>query len=337
MYLTRRARLQRLRICLLALATLTFALVVPLRADAAGCGVGAKLIPSCGTLIGIHPGSATVPAMEQALGKKFDIVKEYKDFSSANTFLTPSETAAVTTGHIIHFAWVSRVYGKRGASMPAPQGSNNVYTYRQISSGQLDAYIDSVAVKLKKFGKPVFVSFDHEPDVTRAGFGRVEAGSFAEFPQAYRHIVSRFRSVGASNVVWTWVVSGWQPNDSIYRTLYPGDDVVDWIGWDPYQHVSSSWALPVTVFGRFYHRLDNGLLGATAAAKPRMLGEFGCMPDPRRPAWFRAVPSAFQQLPKLKAAEYFNSGTWGAFYPGDAASTSAFGSALRAANFTVAH
>ena len=293
--------------------------------------MNAKLVPSCGVLLGIQPGAASLDSIETAIGRKFDLVKKYKDFSGsssgAGSFLTPSERSEAASGHILFYAWVTKLYVKRAPSQPAPQGKDSVYTYAQITSGQLDHYIDGVARTIKAFGKPVFFSFNHEPDVTRPAFDRVEAGSNAQFAAAYRHIVSRFRADGATNAVWAFVVSGYQKSDDVYRQLYPGDAYVDWIGWDPYLHDRSNWQPPTTVFGRFYKRLDAGLLGATAAAKPRMLGEYGVTADPRRPVWFSEVPAALAALPKLKLIQYFNSGSWGKFFPGDRASTVAFANA----------
>jgi hypothetical protein len=101
--------------------------------------------------------------------------------------------------------------------------------------------------------------------------------------------------------------------------------VVDWIGWDPYNHVATNWMDPLTTFNRFYNRIDGGLFAtAASAAKPRMLAEYGCIDDSRRPAWLEAIPAALEQLPKLLAVEYFDSGNGGTYALSDAASLQAF-------------
>jgi hypothetical protein len=83
------------------------------------------------------------------------------------------------------------------------------------------------------------------------------------------------------------------------------------------------------MFRVFYDRLDAGLLGGAASTKPRVIAEYACMPDPRRPEWLRALPAALADLPKIKAVDYFDSGSLDSLGT-DAESISAFADAGRA-------
>ncbi|HEY9722928.1 MAG TPA: hypothetical protein V6D47_13030, partial [Oscillatoriaceae cyanobacterium] len=82
---------------------------------------------------------------------------------------------------------------------------------------------------------------------------------------------------------------------------------------DPYNHDGNNWKDPYTTFSEFYNRIEGGIFGEGAKNKPWKLSEYGCSADPRRAAWFQAIPAALARLPKLKAVEYFDSGSWGEF------------------------
>jgi hypothetical protein len=288
----------------------------------------APLVPAAGAWWGYHAASSSIPAFlarEAEVGRKFDVARHYHDFSNApvHAFPTAEEESFASAGHILHISWEARVFkaGTFDTTLPAPAGtgamSGDTYTYAQILAHELDAYLDVAAARVKSFGKPLFLDFDSAGDDSTAFGGgnvfRAAAGTPAEFAAAFRYIVTRFRAAGAANAVWVLSFAGYQGDDALYAALYPGDDVVDWIGWGPYNHTAGKWVEPFELFRRFYDRLDAGLLGAMAAAKPRAIIEYGCMSDARRPDWLRAIPGALAALPALGAVEYFDSGALDSF------------------------
>jgi hypothetical protein len=298
------------------------------------------LVPASGALWGFYATgpnySQDLEAVETSVGRQFDIAKRYHDFSNLGengAFPTSDELSLLQGGRILHLAWESRVYGTTydTSVLPSPAGdggTGDVYTYAQITSGALDRYIDAVAARLRALPSRVFVDFNHEADdatdLGGSNTDRTAAGSSAGFQAAFAYLVNRFRSDGVTQVVWVVVFSGYQA-DAIYTALYPGDAVVDWIGWDPYNHVATNWMDPLTTFNRFYNRIDGGLFGtAASAAKPRMLAEYGCIDDSRRPAWLEAIPAALEQLPRLLAVEYFDSSSGGTYALSDTPSLQAF-------------
>jgi hypothetical protein len=300
---------------------------------------GNILEPATGAWWGFYGESnnanSTIQTVEGDTGRMFDIAKFYHDFSNtggAGVFPTTAEVALSNGGRYLHMAWETRVYSNTDPSgMPAPQGMYDgsptyTYTYDQITSGALDTYLTTVAGRMKAFAKPIFVDFDHEMEGAFMGNVMVykyRIGSFGGAPldptkyvNAYRYIVNLFRAQGVTNVVWVVVYAGFEPTtfNATYAALYPGDDVVDWIGWDPYNDAVTSWTEPQPLFSDFYGRIDSGLFQtAGSASKPRMLGEYGCLDDPsqptRRESWFQAIPAALEALPKLKALQYFDSAT----------------------------
>ena len=79
----------------------------------------------------------------------------------------------------------------------------------------------------------------------------------------------------------------------------------------------------------FYNAIRGGLLDpvdANAKKLPLGLGEYGCIADPRRPDWFKAIPSQAKAYPALVSLGYFNSGSWASLGT-DSTSIAAFGTA----------
>nr|WP_240956499.1 glycosyl hydrolase [Micromonospora sp. HNM0581] len=272
------------------------------------CGtVSTKLVPGCGAWWGMYsPTNAAagwdhgkaVADVEKQVGRKFDIVHRYHDFSNAGSngaFPDEFQQQQMRDGRLMFFAWESRVFS-----------SGAVLTWKDVYSGRYDATIDAVAGRIRAVGQPVFIGFDHEPEDEPA------KGSDAEFVRAWRYVHDRFADAKADNAVWVWTMMGWSGHYDRYAGLYPGDRYVDWVAWDPYNfHVcngSTVWKSPSTTVGSFYRWLDEHGIGA---GKPRMLAEFGTNMDAADPnakrRWFEEFPAALKAHPKIKAAIYFNS------------------------------
>jgi beta-mannanase len=110
----------------------------------------------------------------------------------------------------------------------------------RILSGQSDAYIHAWARGLAEYGGPVLLRFAHEMHNQTYPWAIGVNGNTAEdYVATWRYVHAIFVEEGATNVRW-----GWNPNtmagtrrptyEAIYRSLYPGDDVVDWVGLDIY-------------------------------------------------------------------------------------------------------
>ncbi|MER7418583.1 glycosyl hydrolase [Micromonospora peucetia] len=272
------------------------------------CGeVSSRLVPSCGAWWGMYSPAgagdgwdhgAAVAEVEAQVGRKFDVVHRYHDFSNAGSngaFPDAYQQQQMREGRLMFFAWESRIFS-----------SGTVLTWQDVYSGRYDATIDAVAGRIRDTGVPVFMGFDHEPEDEPA------KGSDADFVRAWRHVHDRFAAAGANNAVWVWTMMGWSGHYDRYTALYPGDRYVDWVGYDPYNfHVcngSKVWKSPATTIGGFYRWLDEHRVGV---GKPRMLAEFGtnfdtANPDAKR-RWFEEFPAALKAHPKIKAAIYFNS------------------------------
>jgi hypothetical protein len=269
------------------------------------CTLSAKLVPSCGVLWGAHklPGTGETWAtaetnLEAQVGRPFDLVSEYHDFSGAGIsgmFPDSYEQQLAASGHIIFENWTNRVFstGVRAS-------------WAAIAAGKYDAsVVEPVVRHIKAFGKPMFLSFDSEMD----GLVGRGSGTAAQFVAAYRHIHNVFAQLGVTNVVWVWTVTGWSGHDELYPSLYPGDAYVDWIGYDPYNFAScrnEAWRSAAAVIDTFYQWLtSNG-----HANKPFMLQEYGTVTDPSNAnaaaEWYQALPAALALHPNIKAVNEFD-------------------------------
>ncbi len=140
-----------------------------------------------------------------------------------------------------------------------------------------------------------------------------------DYAAMYRHTVQRLRADGVTNVVFVLAYMSYEKwfNASWWGDLYPGDDVVDWIGVDAYLTAGP------TAFhnGSFSDLMDRttssafpGFYGwATTKhpGKPVMLAEWGVYENTAgdltvKPAHFNTVLPDLSKYPALKAMLYFD-------------------------------
>jgi beta-mannanase len=192
-------------------------------------------------------------------------------------------------------------------------------TWAKVAAGEKDARIDAWAAYVKaNYGtQKFFLALHHEPENdidTTAGSGMTAR----DFAAMYRHVIQRLRTAGVTNMVNVlaymgnekWMAQSW------WKDLYPGDDVVDWIGLDSYVSVESGYYH----FGDFADLLDRkpstGGLGfydwsvANHPTKPIMVAEWGmyhrlAFPTDKSAAYGTVLPQ-LRNRPAIKAIVYFD-------------------------------
>ncbi len=188
---------------------------------------------------------------------------------------------------------------------PVTSSGDNL-TWDSIALGSADTVIRAEAKRLASFGRPVLISFSHEPELDYRNHGSV-----SDYAAAFRHVVTLCRQNGATNVRWVWDLMGL--SDPVWRarypTMWPGAAYVDWIGWDPYNAAACKhrdWQSFSQTVAPFYQWLEGQ---SFAKDKPFMLAEYGTvegsMPGDKA-AWFASVPASLTRLPRLKALVYFD-------------------------------
>ena len=138
-----------------------------------------------------------------------------------------------------------------------------------IAGEGYDHYLRTFADSVRDFGHPVVIGFGHEMNAAwySWGYGHVPAATFVA---AWRHIVSLFRSRGATNVTWLWTINQDLSRTGPVASWWPGSRYVTWVGIDGYYYRPSSTF--ATVFGRTIAQVR------AFTRKPVLLSETGVGP-----------------------------------------------------------
>lgn len=111
---------------------------------------------------------------------------------------------------------------------------------QNIIDGSFDTYIDAFAGKIKSYNGTVILRILHEFEGDWYPWSLTENGKDpAKYISAFRHIVTRFRTLGVTNVKWMWCLNAEpKPYDKYNYVVncYPGDDYVDIVATDIYNH-----------------------------------------------------------------------------------------------------
>ena len=274
------------------------------------CLMGRGSNTDCGVLWGAYTTQVSaaegwaVPftRLETDIGRRFDLVKRYHDFSGeggSGQFPDQYERALGASGErTLAFAWTSNVWS-----------TGSITKWRPIANGAYDAsVIEPAARRIKAWGKTVFIDFDHEMD----GQTRLANGTPADYIAAYRHIHRVFERMGVTNVVWAWVPTGFMGNRDRIKAMYPGDAYVDWLGYDPYNFHrchDTSWESPEQSLRPFYDWMSANINNT----KPVMLGEYGSVSDASDPervrTWYENMSGTLARMRRIKAVMQWNSRT----------------------------
>ncbi len=277
---------------------------------AQSCSLSPKLVPACGVLWGIATRPQTldaVKAVEQQVGRTFDVVYQYHDIDDA--IPTASESSEVDAGQILHLAIAARLY----------ESPTTEVTYADIAAGRYDAGLRRQAAGVASIPAPVFVTFEQEAN-QHSKLG--PRGTAAQFRQAWRHVHDIYVEAGATNAVWVWVMTGAPENLSRAGALWPGNDVVDWISWNVYnQSGCGADAIDPALYQSFETGLkpfytwvhDKGPALGIDPGKPMMISETGSVlyaDDAQKTAgWYAGIPATLSKYPQLKGVTLWDSKT----------------------------
>jgi hypothetical protein len=158
----------------------------------------------------------------------------------------------------------------------------------------------------------ILIADHHEPEAS----GSTQFGSAADYPAAFRKVVTIFRNQGAGNVRFMMQLTAYayEVSSSERRaaaTWYPGDGYVDIVGGDGYNwgHCyvrGGAW----TSIGSF---TDPILRFARAHGRQSSLPELGVAPDSRPAQWLRDAHRYITggcSWERTTAAELTRTGIW---------------------------
>jgi hypothetical protein len=276
---------------------------------AAECVTGALLVPTCGVLWGGAAGGFTDAPRDQALveweaksGRTSAIFHQYH--KGDEPFPTKAEIAMTRDPahpRVLMLNW-KIAYGS---------------TWAKVAAGEQNKRIDAFAARVKAtFPEKFFLVLNHEPEndvIAKAGSG-MQAKDFAAM---YRHTILRLKAKGVTNAINVMAYMGnerWM-SQSWWKDIYPGDDVVDWMGLDSYVSSEKGYYH----YGMFADLLDRkGTTGpnfydwATKqhASKPLMIAEWGVYHRIGHPAdkapGYNSVRPELAKRPAIKAIVHFD-------------------------------
>ncbi|MGI9616323.1 MAG: hypothetical protein ACR2QO_25635 [Acidimicrobiales bacterium] len=148
---------------------------------------------------------------------------------------------------------------------------------------ELLAWVEGVA----DYSEQIYFTFNHEPETTQsAGSGTPE-----DFVAAWRRTVELLRAAGGDDVQTVLVLGRGPYETGAINRWYPGDDVVDVVGVDPYnwyrcQGTDRPWTEPAQLIGA-------ALQFAVDRNKPLAIPEIASTEDPadpeRKATWMREL------------------------------------------------
>lgn len=274
-----------------------------------GCTLSAKGVPSCGVLWGVSTRPPTLTQLqdvEEAAGRPFDFVYRYHDVD--DEVPDEQEVQVVADGRILHIAVAARDFGASGRAG---------ISWADVARGKFDATLSAQARGVASLKVPVFVTFEQEANQqTKLGV----RGNPAEFRAAWRHLHGIYRAAGATNAVWTWVMTGNEANVDRAASLWPGNRYVDWISWNVYnQSGCHSGLVEQEKFKSFDDELrpfydflmERGASVGIDKNKPMMISEAGSVRYPDAPElaadWYAAIPLSLRDYPEIKAVTLWDS------------------------------
>lgn len=184
-----------------------------------------------------------------------------------------------------------------------PAGYMGRAAYEAILRGDADDALRAAAVIFKSASNKLMIAFNHEPENDDK-----TGDSDAIYADSFRYCVEFLRNEGVG-FVSVWNMMGWRDWWPRYDTLYPGDDVVDWIVYDPYCHLDTDlWA---TWINRTAKDWPGFYTWAAEKGKPIMLGEWGIDNKNGKPSAAKlltqnGVDELLTDFPLLKALVYWD-------------------------------
>jgi hypothetical protein len=283
----------------------------PATTPPAACVTDALLVPSCGVLWGGAAGGFTDTPRDVALkewealtGRTATIYHTYH--KGDEKFPTKAEIAMTqdpARPRVLLLNW---------------KVAYNT-TWAKVAAGGSNARIDAWAAYVKQnYGtQKFFLALHHEPenDVNPTAGSGMTAKDYAAM---YRHVITRLRAAGVTNMVNVlaymgnekWMAQSW------WKDIYPGDDVVDWIGLDSYVSVEKGYYHYGDMGDLLDRQPSGGGLGwydymvRNHPAKPIMVAEWGMYHRVAYPtdksAAFNSVLPELKTHPAVKAIVYFD-------------------------------
>jgi hypothetical protein len=228
---------------------------------------------------------AAIEATETALGRKLAGVRLFRRWGQP--LIDADASWAADGGRTLFISVRSRYQ------------NGQVIPFQQVAAATpgtpLYAAMVEQAREVMQFGRPVYLTFNHEPDADP------ENGDSSAFVAAWRHWVEVLRNQGATNARFVWTTTGYGYSKSGPRAAqayWPGGQWTDLIGVDAYnsfrcKNPTGTWVSPAELLRPV---MDFARQHPDRAV---VLMEWSSVEDPadpdRKANWFRELAQVLQQ------------------------------------------
>jgi beta-mannanase len=277
--------------------------------------------------------------LEAMLGKRMSLIHFMAPFAHCSStecgyYDFPAEEMQTIRNHgsIPFFSWSSQ-------SIPSSKEQPD-YQLSDVISGRYDGFIRDWARSARRWGQRFFLRFDWEMNGDWFPWAEGANGNRpGEYVRAWRHVHDIFTEVGATNPVWVWCPNvDFEDNLQDLRSLYPGDDYVEWTCLDGYNSGTNPakrdrWRS----FDQLYRRTYDEVVDRIAATKPMVLGEIASTEQGGSKAgWIADLLDALpSEYPKVHGLVWFDKFENGMDWPIETSQSAveAFGNGIRSRNF----
>ncbi|WBU38476.1 glycosyl hydrolase [Homoserinibacter sp. YIM 151385] len=169
------------------------------------------------------------------------------------------------------------------------------YRLQKIIDGDFDAYLTRYAKAIRKTGLPLAIRLNHEMNGDWYPWSeQVNGNSPGEYAEMWRHVHDIFEKAGANDyVIWVWApnridkLAASARSLEYLRSLYPGDEYVDWVGMSGYLRPPYAEGTQFTFEETFSKTLAQL---RQVARKPVFLAEIGASEiGGGKPHWIRSL------------------------------------------------
>lgn len=124
-------------------------------------------------------------------------------------------------------------------------GLSFVNNEKKVSKGKHDHLIKELAAWVKSTNRPVFLRIGYEFDGWSWNHYQKK-----HYLNAWRRIHSIFKNLQVNNVAFIWQSKGWGSDQAVLEAWYPGDELVDWVGYSYFGNPDQE----MLVFARKHHK-----------------------------------------------------------------------------------
>jgi hypothetical protein len=279
--------------------------------------LSAKLVPTSGCLFGGYAANSCdttstdfevllrnhgTQVQRTAATNLLNIVHAYRDFPAYTSGVFPSvkESNLAGEGRLLLINWTPKIFN-----------TTTIFRWPDITAGAYDAtYLIPTAQAMAAWGQKFFLAFHTEMNASSSDQGASPAyGTDAEYAAAAQHVHDVFLAQGASNVVWVFNPAGHSSTISRTSALYPGDQYVDWLGYDPYGNSGESADSVISTKYPMYNWATVTKSGSHTM--PMMWCEWGdteSATGTSKGSFFTSLATLLpSSYPLIKAITYFNS------------------------------